>query len=209
MAPMLGNSGGGGLVHSCGRGDWVWGRGPIGGVELLRAWFSGRAYATHRHDTYGIGVTEAGVQMFDYRGRAERSTPGHVVVLHPDEMHDGRAGAEGGFGYRIVYVDPARIVSAVRTIRGRPTPLPFVRQPVAHNPTLARAVTGAFRSALEPLALDALILRLAEGLVEGVRAANPLPLPPVSTTRRSREPALSWIAAAPSCARPSSRQSVD
>jgi AraC-like DNA-binding protein len=167
MAPMLGKSGGRGLVHSCGRGDWVWGRGPIGGVELLRAWFSGRAYAAHRHDTYGIGVTEAGVQMFDYRGRAERSTPGHVVVLHPDEMHDGRAGAEGGFGYRIVYVDPARIVSAVRTIRGRPTPLPFVRQPVAHNPTLARAVTGAFRSALEPLALDALILRLAEGLVEG------------------------------------------
>jgi len=167
MAPMMGQSGGEGLERSCGRGDWVWGREPIGGVELLRAWFGGRAYARHRHDTYAIGVTEAGVQMFDYRGRVERSTPGQVVVLHPDETHDGRAGAAGGFGYRIVYVDPARIAAAVRTITGRPTPLPFVSAPVSHNATLARAVTAAFRSAPEPLALDALVLRLAEGLIEG------------------------------------------
>jgi AraC-like DNA-binding protein len=139
---------------------------PGEGVELLRAWFGGRAFTKHRHDTYAIGVTETGVQTFDYRGRVERSTPGQVVVLHPDEMHDGRAGTAGGFGYRIVYVEPARIAAAVRAIRGRAASLPFVREPVSSNPTLARAVTAAFRSAPEPLALDALVLRLAEGLIE-------------------------------------------
>jgi len=139
---------------------------PGEGVELLRAWFRGPAFARHRHDTYAIGVTEAGVQTFDYRGRAERSTSGQVVVLHPDEMHDGRAGTEAGFGYRIVYVEPARIAAAVRTIGGRPAPLPFVRKPVCDNPTLRRAVTAAFQFAPEPLALDALVLRLAEGLIE-------------------------------------------
>lgn len=136
------------------------------GVELLRAWFRGHAFARHRHDTYAIGVTEAGVQVFDYRGRVERSTPGQVVVLHPDEAHDGRAGDDGGFGYRIVYVEPARIAAAVRAIRGHAAPLPFAREPVSRSPTLARAVTAAFRSAPEPLALDALVLRLAEGLIE-------------------------------------------
>ena len=148
-------------------GGWMRSRGPTGGVELLRAWFSGRAFAKHRHDTYAIGVTEVGVQTFDYRGRVESSLPGQVVVLHPDEAHDGRAGSEGGFGYRIVYVDPGRIAAAVRAVRGRPAPLPFVREPVSDNPTLARAVTAAFQLPLEPLALDALILRLAEGLLEG------------------------------------------
>jgi AraC-like DNA-binding protein len=167
MAPMLRRSGGEGLERSCGAGDWVRSRGPIGGVELLRAWFSGRAFAKHRHDTYAIGVTEVGVQTFDYRGRVESSRRGQVVVLHPDETHDGRAGAEGGFGYRIVYVEPARIAAAVRAIRGRPTPLPFVREPVSHNSTLARAVMAAFRLPPEPLALDALVLRFAEGLLEG------------------------------------------
>ncbi|HLJ61767.1 MAG TPA: AraC family transcriptional regulator [bacterium] len=140
---------------------------PGEGVGLLRAWFRGRAFGKHRHDTYAIGVTDVGVQMFDYRGRVERSTPGQVIVLHPDEMHDGRAGTEVGFSYRIVYVDPARIAAALGAIRERPASLPFVREPVSHNPTLARAVAAAFQPAPEPLALDALVLRLAEGLVEG------------------------------------------
>ena len=166
MATMVGGSAREGLERSCGD-DWVTTSRPGEGVELLRAWFGGQAFGRHRHDTYAIGVTEAGVQTFDYRGRVERSIPGQVVVLHPDEMHDGRAGTDLGFGYRIVYVDPARIAAAVRSITGRPTPLPFVPEPVSHNPILARAVTAAFRCSTEPLALDALVLRLAEGLLEG------------------------------------------
>ncbi len=173
MASRLGRSARESLERSCGARDWVRGRGPVAGVELLRAWFRGRAFARHRHDTYAIGVTEAGVQMFDYRGRVERSTPGQVVVLHPDEAHDGRAGGEDGFGYRIVYVEPARIAAAVRAIRGRPAPLPFAREPVSRNPTLARAVTAAFQAPAEPLALDALVLRLAEGLVESDPDSQP------------------------------------
>jgi AraC-like DNA-binding protein len=146
---------------------WVRGRGPVQGVELLQAWFGGPAFARHRHDTYAIGVTDVGVQRFDYRGRVENSQPGQVFVLHPDEMHDGRPGAEGGFGYRIIYVEPARIGAAVYAISGCATPLPFVREPVSHNPPLASAVVDAFRSPLEPLAVDALVVRLAEGLLEG------------------------------------------
>src|SRR5712692_5336734 len=145
MAPILGRSAGEGLERSCRAGDWLRARGPIGGIELLQAWFSGRAYAKHRHDTYAIGVTEVGVQTFDYRGKVENSRPGQVLVLHPDEVHDGRAGADGGFGYRLIYVEPACIVDAVNAIRGRPTALPFVREPVSYNPTLAAAVTDAFR----------------------------------------------------------------
>jgi len=167
MGPTVPMSAGQGLVRSCIRGDWVRTSRPGDGVELMRAWFGGRAYERHRHDTYAISVTEAGVQTFDYRGRVERSLPGEVVVLHPDEMHDGRPGTEAGFGYRIVYVEPARIAAAVRAISGRPAPLPFVQNPVSGNRILARAVTAAFRHAPEPLALDALVLRLAEGLLAG------------------------------------------
>jgi len=164
MPRSLGRSASVGLEGSC--GDWVRSCGPRDGIELLQARFSGRGFAPHRHDTYGIGVTDLGVQTFDYRGATERSLPGQVTVLHPDECHDGRAGTDGGFSYRIVYVEPARIGDAVRAIVGRPTPLPFARQPVADRPQLARIVTDAFGSALEPLACDALIVRLAECLLE-------------------------------------------
>src|SRR5919197_899266 len=141
MDPSVGPSAHAGLEPSC--GDWVRSRGPIGGVELLQAWFSGRGFAPHRHDTYGIAVTDVGVQTFDYRGSVERSLPGQVTVLHPDEKHDGRAGTDGGFGYHIVYVAPAQIGAAVRAITGRATPLPFVREPVAVSPLLAGAVSDA------------------------------------------------------------------
>jgi AraC-like DNA-binding protein len=163
MDPSVGPSAHEGLERSC--GDWAHSRGPIGGVELLQAWFGGRGFAAHRHDTYAIGVTDVGLQVFDYRGRLERSLPGQVTILHPDERHDGRAGTDGGFGYHIVYVEPARIGDAVRAISGRPTPLPFARDPVADRPGLASTVSGAFGSALEPLACDSLILRLAAELL--------------------------------------------
>jgi|RhiMethySRZTD1v2_1073278.scaffolds.fasta_scaffold04312_6 AraC-like DNA-binding protein len=136
------------------------------GVQALQAWFGGRGFDRHRHDTYAIGLTDSGVQAFDYRGVAEMSLPGQVVVLHPDETHDGRAGTRDGFGYRIVYVAPARIEEAARAIRGRPTPLPFVKQPVTVNAALAAAITGAFRLEPEPLATDALVLALTEALLD-------------------------------------------
>jgi AraC-like DNA-binding protein len=135
-------------------------------VQLLQAWFAGHGFDKHRHDTYAIGVTDVGVQAFDYRGVAEISTPGKVVVLHPDETHDGRAGTPDGFGYRIVYVAPARIHEAARAIRGHPCALPFAREPVTANETLAATIKAAFRLGPEPLAADGLILRLAEELLD-------------------------------------------
>jgi len=182
MPAILGGSASAGLERSCSAaaaaGDWVRGRGPVHGLELLQARFSGRAYASHRHDTYAIGYTEVGVQTFDYRGRVESSRPGQAFVLHPDEVHDGRAGTEGGFGYRLVYVEPARIAAAVHAISGRPTPLPFIREPVLESETLAGAVADAFAGTLEPLAVDAVILRLAEGLLEGDRSGTAAQTPP-------------------------------
>jgi AraC-like DNA-binding protein len=87
-------------------------------------------------------------------------------VLHPDEIHDGYAGSEAGFGYRQLYVEPALIFEAVRLLCGRECSLPFVRQPVATSTRLATAIKAAFRDDREPLAIDDLVVRLAEGLVD-------------------------------------------
>jgi AraC-like DNA-binding protein len=147
------------------------------GIDLLEAWFQGRAYRQHRHDTYAIGVTETGIQAFRYRGATHVSTPGEVVVLHPDELHDGYAGAETGFGYRLLYIEPALIFEAAQDIAGRGGTLPFVRQPVLRDPALVAAVRRAFVSALEPLATDDLILRITTSLIEADPARHVTPSP--------------------------------
>jgi hypothetical protein len=129
------------------------------------------------------------VQTFDYRGSLERSLPGQVTVLHPDERHDGRAGTDSGFGYRIVYVAPAQIGAALCDIIDHPTPLPFVREPVTLSPRLASAVTDAFASGLQPLARDGLVLRpRCMGLRPVLRVRRRSLDPGSSLGRRSRRP---------------------
>jgi len=99
--------------------DWVYK--ACGDVNRIEAYFSGAAFAPHRHDTYTIGITLEGVQSFDYRGAARHSLPGGMVVLHPDELHDGRAGTDAGFRYRSIYIEPPLIQSALGGKR-----LPFI-----------------------------------------------------------------------------------
>jgi AraC-like DNA-binding protein len=111
------------------------------GVELAEVRLRGRGFAPHQHDTYAVGVTTAGVQVFRYRGRRHVCLPGQVHVLHPDELHDGGPGTDAGFAYRIVYVEPELIREALGG-----GPLPFVGDPV-HDPLpatadLVRILTG-------------------------------------------------------------------
>jgi AraC-like DNA-binding protein len=94
-------------------------------IERVEAYLPRDGYSPHRHDTYAIGITLSGVQTFAYRGRQHYCLPGQCHILHPDEPHDGVAAADGGFRYRIAYIDPCLIQGA---LGGRP--LPFVAEPV-------------------------------------------------------------------------------
>lgn len=95
------------------------------GIRRMEAFFHGAPYSLHRHDSYAIGVTLFGLQCFFYRGCRHHARPGQIHVLFPDELHDGAAGTEDGFRYRIAYIDPWLLQQA---LGGRG--LPFVRNPV-------------------------------------------------------------------------------
>jgi AraC-like DNA-binding protein len=116
------------------------------GVERIEAFFDGRGYEMHRHDTYAIGLTLSGVQSFHYRGAARHGLAGGALVLHPDEKHDGQAGTDAGFHYRMLYVEPVVIQSV---LGGRQ--LPFVPEGLSNDERLIRA-TGRLLSGLnQPL----------------------------------------------------------
>ena len=110
----------------------------VPGIGRLEAHFLGRPFAPHRHDTYAIGLTIAGVQEFTYRGVRRRCLPGQCHVLHPDEIHDGAAATAAGFAYRILYLDPALVQSALGEVA-----LPFVADPLVARTRLPPAMAEA------------------------------------------------------------------
>ncbi len=109
------------------------------GIERIEARFHGNAYAPHRHDTYALGVTLAGVQTFSYRGTSHFSTPGKVIVLHPDEIHDGGAGTDEGLRYRMLYLPPEKTTEATTGLRS----LPFAKNPVIEDDEFRQCLTEA------------------------------------------------------------------
>jgi len=139
------------------------------GVERLEAHFTGQPFAPHRHDTYAIGVTLRGVQTFRYRGAVHHCLPGQWHVLHPDEVHDGAAGTADGFGYRILYLDPALVQQA---LAGRP--LPFVRDPVVREPAagLVPALTD-LDAAIDDMRRTDIAVDAAAWLARQAGAASP------------------------------------
>lgn len=142
MAHGLGGEALEGLERSCAKDDRIVSAPGATGLERIEARFHGNAFELHRHDTYAIGVTLDGVQRFHYRGAVQHSLPGQVIVLHPDELHDGGAGTEDGLRYRILYLEPSLLLDCLAG-----TALPFVEDAVVSDPGLR----GTLLSALAPL----------------------------------------------------------
>lgn len=105
------------------------------------------------------------MQRFDYRGARRDSVSGNAIVLHPDEVHDGRSGVETGFRYRMLYLEP-RLVRAALGERARA--LPFVPAAVSSDPGLVGAIGGALSDLDRPFApieRDDHVLALAEAML--------------------------------------------
>lgn len=146
------------------------------GIQRVEAYFAAGGFAPHRHDTYGIGITTDGVQAFRYRGVRHVCLAGQLHVLHPDETHDGTAATSDGFRYRIAYVAP----DLVRTALGE-RPLPFVADPVQVRTPASSFLTNLLDNIDQPLSdlehIDAAV-QIADMLAQfsGTRDARPVPI---------------------------------
>ena len=109
--------------------NWI--QKACGEVERIEACFNGFAYAAHSHDTYTLAITTKGVQSFNYRGSLRHSLPGEVVILHPEEVHDGQAGTNIPFAYRAITINPIDVQNILQGYS-----LPFLEGAVTNHPEL-------------------------------------------------------------------------
>src|SRR5690348_8316051 len=111
------------------------------GVEAIRARFAGHAYDLHRHDDWLVGVTDQGIQDFHCRSARRRSTPGRVILIEPQEAHDGEAGDDDGFAYTMLYLPRVWLQRALGHETDAATGF---RTTLGDDGRLARAVASAF-----------------------------------------------------------------
>lgn len=116
-----------------------------GGLECLSATFRTHAYAPHTHDTFVIGVIEAGCETYRLGGVRQRAPAGRLCFVNPGVVHDGEP--EGGFySYRMTYpaVELIRTVAEDLAERRLPAGLSFP-EPVVDDPATAAVFLAAHR----------------------------------------------------------------
>ena len=114
-----------------------WQHAAVPGVDLLRARFVTHRYNRHAHETFTLGLIEAGVEEFEYGGSLLRAGRGAVALLNPEVVHTGQAGGPDGWVYRVLY--PAvDVVTGVAAEIGWPCAIPSFPETVVYDQRSAR-----------------------------------------------------------------------
>lgn len=149
-------------------GQFLMQRSSLAGVQAVAA-RSGRAFARHTHDQYGIGVIRQGAQV-SHSGRGQvQAWPGHVITVNPGEVHDGAPLGDGMRAWQMLYLDPDVVADAMADIAtahpGGGRSYEF-EHPAQDHPALAHDVLALYAHATAggaPLACEALLLNVLAG----------------------------------------------
>lgn len=110
-------------------------------LGLLAARFREHRYERHTHEGYVVALITEGCERVRI-GRQEVLAPaGSVLVVNPEEWHDGEAGAEQGWAYRTFYPSVA-LLSDVAAELGQP-PQPLFPRALIDDPELSRLLAAA------------------------------------------------------------------
>ena len=157
----------------------------IAAVELVEA-DSARTFCRHTHDQFGIGVIVRGAQRSaSGRGQVEAAA-GDLITVNPGEVHDGAPIGDSGRSWKMLYLDPQRVLEAVADINGEAGD-PEFRYPVLADRSAAKTFVALYRTLahgedMDQLAPESLLYRLVAPLV--VERPRPAAIP--LSIRRAR-----------------------
>jgi AraC-like DNA-binding protein len=139
------------------------------GLDCLTATFRTHVYAPHTHETYVVGVIDAGCETWNARGVRHYAGPGDVLFNLPLDVHDGAPFGDG-YTYRMTYPTVAFMQCVASQVRGRPvTATPTFNASVVRDREGSRLFAdahAALEHGLDALAGEELLLRAYGRLLE-------------------------------------------
>lgn len=116
------------------------------GLDCLAATFRSHAYAPHRHESYVVGIIEAGCETFRIKGVRQYARPGQIAFVNPLETHDGEAHG-AGYSYRMTYPEIGFMREIAVSLSRRDTSTtPFFRAPLVEDAEGAALFAAAHRA---------------------------------------------------------------
>ena len=148
---------------------------------------SNHHFPRHSHEQFGMGVVHFGAhRSWSGVGQVE-AFAGDVIMVNPDEIHDGMPAGEAARGWQIIYFDPSLVAREVAEEIVRPAEI----MPVARDPYLAQLVVRLFACLTAPcpdaLATEETLLRSLLRAFSRHSVAQPRsPSPPPSVAKAIR-----------------------
>lgn len=125
----------------------------LGDLELLTARYRDHAYALHTHDSYVFGVVVAGAEKLRINRQAYLAPAGSIIVVNPEDPHDGEKGCDAGWAYRTCYPHAELMREVAEDLElGH---LPMFGQGILDAPDLAGDFVQAHRLAVAGRAMEA------------------------------------------------------
>lgn len=128
------------------------------GVEALHGEFIRHRYAPHIHDAWTIALVDAGAATFDLEGSRHVAPAGQVFIIPPGAVHTGAPATQGGYRYRVVYLDRA---ASARAEVAMPATLDRRSDPIVARPRSLGVRLAALHNFL---LVDGCSLELGESL---------------------------------------------
>lgn len=125
----------------------------LGDLELLTARYRDHAYALHTHDSYVFGVVVAGAEKLRINRQSYLAPAGSIIVVNPEDPHDGEKGCEAGWAYRTCYPRAELMREVAEDIEL--SYLPMFSQGVLAAPDLAGDFVQAHRLAVAGKVMEA------------------------------------------------------
>lgn len=114
------------------------------GLPLLNASFKHQSFSRHVHEGYCIGVIDDGAQRF-FRSGANHIASEHCIILvNPDQVHDGHSASENGWKYRAMYPLPKLLQWVQKEVSDKPYETSGFNQPVVSDRYMAAKLRDLF-----------------------------------------------------------------
>lgn len=137
-------------------------------VSLIEGYYQAFAFQRHYHLDYHFGLILEGQQQFVYNGEQHIAGPGEIILMPPDELHDGRAELATGYQVVVFAVEPEWF-GAHMDFRKAPQCLSF-SELVVRDPSIFQHIKSAYKAFMQSdlcqLAQDCLPYESLAPLVE-------------------------------------------